>query len=430
VPFPSGLVITAAGLSTPFGGRAATWRALLAGRSAVGPSRRLAISARPCATAAECVPPDPAAWLPSPKQAKFVGRSTALLLDAGRQALLEAGWQGSAPPASDRVGVYVASGHTGLDAEEFFPALDAAWEGGGALDYAPLGGRAARLVDPYFALRTLANAGPAFLASLAGATGPSTNHVQGEAAAAAALIEAAFDLAEGRIDRAIVGAHDSLVTPSSYLSYERHALLAGGGEAARPRPFDASRDGTVLGEAAAVLLLEREDDARRRGAAALGQLAGVGLGPAGDEPSIDGWLAAGVEEAVRAAAGGPPGLVVAQALGTREGDASLAQALTRILDPEVPVTAFAGAIGHVGAATLLVELALATSGLADRLVPPVVGLEVIDRACGVAARSDAARLPASARLFALCLARSRTGQIAAVTIATTPDVDFVPVSGG
>jgi 3-oxoacyl-[acyl-carrier-protein] synthase II len=423
------LVITGAGLTSSLGDLEATWQALLAGRGGVGASSRLSIADRPCGTAAECDRVDPGPWLATPKHAKFVGRSAASLLAAGRAALAAAAWPTVPATASCRVGVYVASGDTGLEAEDFFPALGAAWEGADALDYAPLGGRAARLVDPYFALRTLANAGAAYLASLAGASGPSTNLVQGEVAGAAALREAAADLLEGRADVAIVGAHDSLLTTSSYLAYERQGLLARGGAAARPRPFDARRDGTVLGEAAAVLILEREEGARRRGAALRARLAGAGIAGEAGEASLEAWRTGVVEAAVAAAGGTAVDLVLAQALGTRAGDQTLASALAATLGPDVPVTSLAGAIGHVGAATAIVQAVLATRCLGARVAPPVVGLDRLDPACGVAVLRAVSPLPATGPVSVLCLSRSWSGQAAAVTMGTVPDVDFEPANG-
>jgi 3-oxoacyl-[acyl-carrier-protein] synthase II len=417
------IVITGAGLASPLGALEATWRALLEGRCAVRTATRLRLAGRPCATTAECAPQDPAQWLPTPKHAKFVGRSTALLLQAGQQAILTAGLRG-APYAPDRIGVSVASGHTGLDAEEFFPALSAAWEDDETLDYARLGGRASRLVDPYFSLRTLSNAGAPYLGSLAGATGPSTNLVQGETTGALALLEASYELREGRADAVLVGAHDSLVNVSSYLAHEREGLLARGGARARPRPFDAGRDGTVLGEAAAVVLLEREEEALARGVAPAGRLIGVGVESAPADTSLDAWRSDVVARAAGAAGSAAVDLVLAQALGTGAGDETLAGAVAATVGSRVPVTALAGAIGHVGAATGLVQAALALACLRDRVAPGVVGLARPDPACGIHALRGAAALGGSGALSVLCLTRSWPGQTAAVLIGAAADVDF------
>jgi len=410
-------VITGAGLATPAGlSLAENWQAIARGRSAIGPARRTDPYRAVCQAAAEVQPFTLASRLRVPKHEKYAGPAVACALRAAAEAAAQAGVDGPrADPA--RVGIYTGSGQTGLDVEEFFPALTAAWNEDPTLDFRGLGGRAARLVDPHFSLRTLANGAAALLAIELDAHGPSLNVVQGETAGALALEAASDDLAEDRCDVALVCACDSLLTPSTLAAYAHAGLLSSLPPDRAGRPFTAGRDGIVPGEGAGAVVLERAQDASRRGARPLGVLAAVAV-----VSSVEAVTAVDIsacDRAVGMAAGRaaePPALVVARGIATAADDAAEAAWLARRFGPSVPITAFKGLTGYLGAATAVVEAVLALAALRARVVPPAgprldPGLEGASRLVAGAPASVAS--PGSE---AVCVSWSWTGQAAAVAV--------------
>lgn len=426
----SDVVITGLGLCTALGDTAPeTWRALTAGRSGIAAAMPFSPPAGREPAMALAASADRAPDLRIGKLAKFAGRSVACGLRAVQEAVRAARLD-EAGMDPMRLAVHTASGQTGLEADEFFPALTAAWTEDPSLDFAALGGRASRLLDPYFSLRTLANGGLALVATEVGARGSSSNHVHADTAGARALRAACLDLSEDRADAAVVAAFDSLAHVSAWLAWERRGLLSRLPAPRAVRPFDTGRDGLVLGEGAAALVLERAETARARGAPILADLLGVGLAAtAADltDPRSPGQLAWAwrgafggrpANPAAPAPSRGDPALVVAHGLATREADAVEAALLLDVAPPDVPVTAFKGATGYLGAATALVETGLLVLALQTRSAPPIVGLDEPDPACRIPLVRGRARnldVPAGGAAGAVC-AWSWTGECAVVAV--------------
>ena len=202
------------------------------------------------------------------------------------------------------------------------------------------------------------------------------------AAAAMALGEAARAVARGEVDVAFAGGHDSMLHPIGLLSF----VILGALSPTGGRPFDRTRDGFLIGEGAAVLRLEREADARARGARVLGRWLGSGT-------SVDAYNVTaphpeghGAALAIRRAlrdAGLQPGdvdYVNAHGTGTPVGDRAEALAVSSVLG-DVPVSSFKGAIGHTIAAAGAVELALALACFEAGELPGTVGLREQDPEC-------------------------------------------------
>jgi 3-oxoacyl-[acyl-carrier-protein] synthase II len=405
------IVVTGVGACTPLGASVeSTWTAIRAGRSGIT-AVSLAGDAWPgFGAAAACyavVQPPP---LKQAKFGKYVSRAVSLALHALADASPADALAGCDP---FRIAVHTATGHTGLDAEEFFPALSAAWADEPSCDYAHLGGRAARLVDPYFSLRTLANGALALIAGEVGARGPSTNYVQGEVAGGWALRAAIEDLRERRADVAIVLACDSLLQPSAWLAFEGQGLLSRADAEDALRPFDARRDGLVLGEGAAVLVLETRRRAQARHAAVLAVVHDVHVAQSGG--ALGTASAAGLELALeQARAGGswthlahvsgrePSLILFARGLGTPAHDAEEADALMSAGLGGTVVTAVKGATGYLGAATGLVETAIAICSLRDGVAAPIVHLDRPDRAFRLPFAREVHALAPQARALVSC----------------------------
>jgi 3-oxoacyl-[acyl-carrier-protein] synthase II len=402
------------GLAIPLGLSVAdAWARSLRGASAIGPARLLQAAPGRQLASAEVEPLDLSGVLKKPKDEKFMGRSVRLALWAAKSALAASAQEETLDP--ERFALYTASGQTGLEAAEFFGAFDLAASDDEATEFANLGGRASRMLDRYWSLRTLANAGVGLLSAEIGTRGASDNIVQGDTAAAVAVNAARHELLERRCDAALVVAYDSLLGASTYLAYEKAGLLSRGAPAEAYRPFDRNRDGLVLGEGAAALVLEREETARGRGAAILGEVLGVGLAmdPGDDDRSAREARRAAIEEAMGTL---PVQFVVAHGIGTVEGDRNEARALRALLAAETPVTALKSQTGYLGAATGAVEIVLALQAGEAGFVPPIARHESADEGDGPRLVSGTAAALAAERPIGLVLAQSWFGQYAAVAV--------------
>jgi 3-oxoacyl-(acyl-carrier-protein) synthase len=415
-----GVVITGIGLAIPPGlGAADVGARALRGESGIGPLRRLGALGPGCAAAGEVPPFDIASSLRLPKNAKFMSRSVECAVLAASEAMSASGAAADVDPR--RLGIYTGSGQTGLEPAEFFAALELAETGDEGLTYKNLGGRAARLVDRYWSLRTLANAGLALLAAEFSARGPCNNYVQGDTASAQALAAGFFDLLEDRCDVVLAGGYDCLLLPSIYLAYERAGLLSTSDPERAHRPFDRTRDGLVLAEGAAFVVLERRTRAEARGATILAELIGVGFAQGIDDrptPKIAGDAA---RLAIREAAGDlQPDLVIARGIGTREDDAREAAMLAGLGFETTPVTALKGFTGYLGATTAVAELCIGILGARQRAVPPVARLETPDEGCPLDLVASVPRPIDADTPSLLGLSWSWSGQCAAVAARALP----------
>jgi 3-oxoacyl-(acyl-carrier-protein) synthase len=419
------IVVTGLGACTPLDRTLdLSWQRLARGESAIVPLVHLeGVPNPPRAVALSAGASEPPR-LRVAKHAKYAGRAVSCMLHALAEATGTAGWP-AVHVDPERIAIYGATGQTGLDVEEFFPALSAAWADDPRRDYAKVGGVAARLVDPHFSLRTLANGGLALVAAQIGAHGPSANYVQSELASAFALRAAWRDLTDHRADLAVVFACDSLAHPSTWLAYERAGLLSRQAPPDAHRPFDARRDGVVLGEGGAVMVLERATGAAARGACPVVEFAGIRVSAAGASVASPSALAlqhllqdphaldtggARHEEPARM-------LLIARGLGTVEHDRAEATAIVTAGHANVPTTAFKGATGYLGAATGLVEAALAARALSDEVVPPVVHLVDKDPACPIDVAGAARGFAGRSRMAVTCLA-GWDGQWAVIALRT------------
>jgi 3-oxoacyl-(acyl-carrier-protein) synthase len=413
-----GIVITGMGLTTPLGHAAGeAWERCLSGHSGIGACTRFDTGGHAC-HAAGLVPAYELKNLRGPKNQKFMNAGARHLMQAAQRALAGASLEVEALQPS-RVAVHVGSGRVGPEPSEFFRAFAVARTPEGAPDWDQLGGRASRLVDPYFPLRTLSNSGAALLAMEICARGPSSNFVQSDVASALALNAAFWDLKEGRCDVAIVGGFDCLVTPASYLAFEKRGLLSSQPAEEALRPFDRDADGLVLGEGAAALVLERLSDARKRSAPILAEIAGIATSVSAShsmEPFPD---SAAISATVRRAASGTPfDFLVASGFGVPNADRKEAAVLADVVGEQLPVTAFKGLTSYLGAATALVEIALGAMALNQRIIPAIARYRQPAEGIGINLVSQPVALEANKARSALFLSSSWTGQSAAVHLKT------------
>jgi len=199
------------------------------------------------------------------------------------------------------------------------------------------------------------------------------------AAAAQAMALAARAVGRGEVDVAWAGGHDAMLHPVGLLSF----VVLGALSPTQARPFDRKRDGFLIGEGAAVIRLEREADARARGAPVLARWLGSGTSVDAynvTAPHPEGQGAAlAMTRALRDAGLAPTDVdyVNAHGTGTPVGDRAEALAVSRVLG-DTPVSSFKGAVGHCVAAAGAVELALCLAAFRDGVLPGTVGLDEVD----------------------------------------------------
>jgi 3-oxoacyl-[acyl-carrier-protein] synthase II len=211
-----------------------------------------------------------------PKNIKFMSRAVQLAMYAALDALDASGVSMDSVDRA-RFGVHTACGETGLENEEFFGAYSLAWQDREP-DFKYLSLRASKMVDPYFSLRTLTNAGSGLIAMELGLHGTSCHFIHGETSGAQALEAACEDLADRRCDVALCGAYDHLGTAAAYVAYAASGF-------ARPRGE------LLLGEGAAFLVLERTEDAHSRAACIQAEVLSVDVRAGGSAapPDVTGF---------------------------------------------------------------------------------------------------------------------------------------------
>jgi 3-oxoacyl-[acyl-carrier-protein] synthase-1 len=395
--------------------------AVRAGRSAIGPIGQWDASRWPVRSAAEVGDFNASALLNDRKLFKLIRRTDVFGIYAAGQAIDAAGLARhrdaldaeAATRFSDATGVYVGSGGGSYDNQYDYLPLIAAADGS-----LPAFGRdLGATVNPMWLLRSLPNNVLCHVGirhGLKGSNACITNH---SISGALAVMEAAEALRSGECERAVAVGHDAPIEPQTLLYYHSVGLVTEGAL----RPFDAGRSGTAMGEGAGALVLETAQSAAARGAAVLGEILGGGSASEGEgllpiRDDGDG-LARAIAIAIDGAGlrAGDVGMVVAHGNGTRAGDASEARALQAVFGAAPPpVTAFKWALGHLLAASGIVELVVGLAALRERTVPGIAALQRVDPACAALPVSRSAQTPRSD--VALVLSRGFGGTNAALVV--------------
>ena len=365
------VVVTGLGATTPVGGDvASTWDALLAGRSGV---RRLDtdwVADMPVQIAA------PAAVEPTDVldrvEARTLDRAQQLALVAAREAWADAGFGDAQTVEPERLAVAVASGIGGV-----LTLL---------AQYDVLRERGARRVSPHTVPMLMPN-GPAATVGLELTARAGVHAPVSACASGAEAIALALDLLRaGRADVVVAGGTEAAIAPLPIAGFAAMRALStrDGDPTEASRPYDKGRDGFVLGEGAAVLVLETAEHARARGARVYAELAGAGMSSdayhvAAPEPTGAG-AARALTLALRDAGLRPTDIahVNAHATSTPLGDVAEAAALRTALGDavsQVCVTATKSCTGHLLGAAGALEAVVTVLSLANRSVPATRNLD-------------------------------------------------------
>jgi len=370
--------ITGVGAITPIGsGRAAFWAGVRRGRSPVRGIDRFDPSPFRSRVAAQIDDFDPLDHLDR-KTARQLDRFSQLGLVCGRLALEDARLVPGAPgsAARERVGVYLGSALGGIAyAEE----QHSRFVDGGI-----------RRVAPNLALAVFGGAAPANIGIALDVRGPILSTANSCASGSVAIGEASAAIRAGSIDVAIAGGVEVPLSPLAFGAFDIiRALSAGSNDQPEraARPFDADRDGFVMGEGAALLVLEARDVAERRGAEPYAEV--LGYGATSDahhmvQPRPDGLEAAravGIALAEGAVGAAEVDYVNAHASSTPLGDLAEARALRLALGERaatVPVSGTKALYGHPLGASGAIEAAISALTIREGWAPPTVNLHVID----------------------------------------------------
>jgi 3-oxoacyl-[acyl-carrier-protein] synthase II len=320
-----------------------------------------------------------------------MGRAARFGIAAASQALTDCGIDLDRLDPT-RLGVAMGTGVVPYELGEITPALVRSADETGTLNTAILGECGPEAVAPQWILRQLPNMVAAFVSLLANAQGPNTTITTACSAATQAIGEAFRLIRRGDADLMLAGGTDSRIDPLMMLAYTALGALS---RSHRPpplvsRPFEAHRDGFVMGEGAGVLMLEDAEHARRRGATIYAEVTGYGssfdaYGITKPDPSGQG-AARSMEWALREAETDAHDVdyISAHGTSTRLNDIMETAAVKRVFGEtarKLPLSSIKSMIGHlIGAAGAVSAVATALT-LKDGILPPTINYEEPDPAC-------------------------------------------------
>jgi len=371
------VVVTGVGLVCGCGiGTDEVWRNLLAGKSGIARVTAFDASAFDCQIAGEVKNFDPLNWVEKKelkKMARFIQIAMAASDFAMRMAELEI-----APEISDSAGVYIGSGIGGFDVIER--------EHSKYLQGGP--GK----ISPFFIPAAIVNLAAGNVSIRYGAKGPNSATATACSAGAHAVRDAFKIIQRCDADVMIAGGSEAAVTPMSIGGFgAMRALSTRNGEPERAsRPFDAQRDGFVVGEGSGMLILEALEFAQRRGANIIAEITGYGM--SGDAYHItqpaeggDGGFRSS-RAAIKDAKITPNdvGYVNAHGTSTPMGDSIETAALKRVFGDrakKVPISSTKSMTGHLLGGAGGLEAGISVLALRDQILPPTINQETPDPAC-------------------------------------------------
>ena len=390
---PRRTVLTGLGLVTPLGPTTtATWDALRAGQSGIRPLQLFDAKNLPVRFGGEVRDFDIKAYIPKEnkdgrKQIKVMARGIQLAV-AAAQVALDDGKVDKAKLDPARFGIEFGSGLLATELEDLAEAaklsvLPPTWK----VDLDKWGGEGRQLIQPLWMLKYLPNFLASHISILHNAQGPNNSITQSDVSSLLALGEAQRIVLRNQADFMLVGGAESKINSLSFARNCLFAPLSRRNDAPQKasRPFDKSRDGLVIAEGGAVVLLEDLAHAQKRGAHVYAEL--VGFGSSFDLKHDGRGIARAVRAALDEAGVTPEAIdhVNAHGLSTVGADRAEAQAIREIFGQHpVPVFAAKGALGSIGAGSDVAELGLSLLALASGSLPATLNYDEPDPACPVA----------------------------------------------
>jgi 3-oxoacyl-[acyl-carrier-protein] synthase II len=387
------VVITGLGAVTPLGKDVeSTWEGLLAGRSGAGEITQFDSSRFSVHFACEVKDFDATEYIPF-KQARRMDRFAHLIVAAARQAEADSGLE--IEPEAARIGAAIATGIGGLKAFQDC--------------HSELLERGPDRVNPFSIPEIIPNMGAAWVSMQLGTKGPLSSQCTACAASNMAIGDGLDAIRLGRADVMFCGGTEAPVTEVGIAGFSAMRALSRRNDDPQKasRPFDAGRDGFVMGEAGAVVVLEELEHAKARGAKIYAELLGYGVSsdaqhitepdPSGVNPARSMTMAFGD-------AGIAPDeidYINAHGTSTPLGDASETRVIKLALGEEnarkTPVSSTKGATGHCLGASGAVEAVFCVRAITDGMLPPTINYEQPDPECDLDYIPNEAR-PADVRI--------------------------------
>ncbi len=416
-------VFTGLGVLSPIGCDPDTfWQALVAGTSGVRRIQAFDPAALPCHLGGEVTDYDAKKYIPATnREVRKTLNKMARTVQMGFTTAVKA-WEDAQGPQKGQIDPYRFGVEYGcvMVATE----LEDLVGGGqvsrsdkpGVVNLDAWGRDGLRKVPPQWMLKYLPNMSACHASIYVDAQGPNNTITAGDVAGSLALGEAYRIIARNLADAFLVGGCDSRINPVSFSRHNSFQPLTRHNElgAKAIRPFAADRDGFVIGEGAAVFVLEELEFAQKRGAKIDAEL--VGFASGFDRGLKGDVLTAVIRRALQQANITPNDVdhVNAGASGSKILDLWEAKAIADVFGTNIPVFAPKGHFGNTGAASGLIELAASVLALKHRALPGTLNCENRDPDCPVAVHTGKPR--AVTKPFALKVSYTDMGQCAAVVV--------------
>jgi len=363
------VVVTGMGVITPVGNDVATtWRSLIEGKSGTAPITKFDASTFPVRFAAEVKGFDPLKYMDR-KEAKRADAYTQYAVAAARQAMQNADLVDRNGMDPDRIGVIIGSGIGGL--KSFEEQHDVYRE------------RGVGKISPFFIPMFIADIAAGIVSMQFNAKGPNYATVSACATSAHAIGDAFRTIQYGDADIMITGGAEATVTPMAIGGFANMKALSERNDSPETasRPFDATRDGFVMGEGAGILILEEMEHALNRGATIYAEI--VGYGATGDAyhltaPAPDGEGAQrAMKRALKDAGLEPKDIQYINAHGTSTpaNDFNETRAIKAVFGDaakDVNVSSTKSATGHMLGAAGAVEAVISTMVVGHGVIPPTI----------------------------------------------------------
>ncbi len=371
------VVITGVGMVTPLGNDPeSTWQSLVAGESGAGPITQFDASDYSVKFACELKDFDPTVWIER-KQARRMDRFSQLALSAARMAEADSGLDVSQEP--DRIGAAVATGIGGLGA--FEDCLQTLLE------------RGPDRTSPFSIIQIIPNMAAAWVSMELGTQGPLATETTACAASNMAIGDGLDAIRLGRAEVMLCGGTEAPVTRVGIAGFSAMRALSQRNDDPKrgSRPFDADRDGFVMGEAGAMVVLEELEHAKARGAKIYAELLGYGVSSDATHVTEPDPTGANPARAMRMAfddagiAAEQVEYVNAHGTSTPLGDPAETRVLKLALGEEhalkTPVSSTKGATGHCLGAAGAVEAIFTIFAVNRGVLPPTINYETPDPLC-------------------------------------------------
>jgi 3-oxoacyl-[acyl-carrier-protein] synthase II len=385
------VVVSGIGVINPLGHNVDTmWQALQESRSGVGPITVFDASGYPTTIAAEVKHWDVTKVGESLSDWEHCGRHTKFAVGAAKQAVAQSGILDSKLDPT-RIGVYLGAGEGNQNFGNFTQMVAAA-VGESAFNMSKFMRRGFELMNPREEMEQEPNMPAAHLAALFDAQGPNSNCLTACAASSQAVGEATELIRSGDADAMIAGGCHSMIHPFGLTGFSLLTTLSGRNDdpTRASRPFDRDRDGFVLGEGAAIVILEEYEHARRRGAPIFGEVLGYGS-------TADAYRITDIHPEGRGAIGcmkqaiadarlnlDEIGYVNAHGTSTTVNDRTETLACKGVFGERAkltPVSSTKSMMGHLIAAAGATEMIVCMLAIRDGVLPPTINQENADPDC-------------------------------------------------